>query len=126
MLEAIKTLEPAVRHDKHYAQVIEYPYFGAHDRSKWLVEVKKREYKAGTCFDSFKERGCEEDIDVMNEKFQSLSGYVRHNKFAIMYLGSNAPGANNICDGLLKFAEKQDGRTSFVGYVNGIDGLVNN
>ena len=106
--------------------MIDYPLLGANDRAKWLVEVKKREYKAGTCFDSFKERGCEEDPDVMNEKFQSLSGYVRHNKFAIMYLGANAPGGNNICDGLLKFAEKSNGRTTFVGYTNGIEGLINN
>ena len=46
----------------------------------------------------------------------------KHNKIGVLLLGNNAPGGNNIIDGLLKYAHHNK-RTSLFGYVNGIAGV---
>lgn len=44
-------------------------------------------------------------------------------KYAVLLLGNAAPGGNNIMDGLLKY-QQQKKNTMLVGYVNGVDGLI--
>lgn len=41
----------------------------------------------------------------------------------MLFLGSAAPGGNNIIDGLLKFQSQRKG-IELVGYLNGIDGVI--
>ena len=38
-------------------------------------------------------------------------------------MGKQAPGANNVVDGLLRFQEKKD--CKLIGFINGVDGLIN-
>jgi len=49
----------------------------------------------------------------------------RPNKFGVLLLGQNAPGGNNIADGLLKFSS-QFKRTTLVGFINGMAGVLKN
>jgi len=46
------------------------------------------------------------------------------NKIAVLMLGNASPGGNNIVDGLLKF-QNQRKNTTLIGFVNGIEGLLN-
>lgn len=39
-------------------------------------------------------------------------------------MGRQAPGANNVVDGLIRFAEKR-GNVELVGFINGVEGLLN-
>lgn len=38
-------------------------------------------------------------------------------------MGRQAPGANNVVDGLIRFAEKR-GNVDLIGFINGVEGLV--
>jgi len=40
-------------------------------------------------------------------------------------LGRQAPGANNIVDGLIRYDEKR-GNVELIGFINGVEGLVKN
>ena len=40
-------------------------------------------------------------------------------------MGRQAPGANNVVDGLIRFAEKR-GNVELIGFINGVEGLVKN
>lgn len=40
-----------------------------------------------------------------------------------MYLGRQAPGANNVVDGLIRFKEQQS-NVDLYGFINGVDGLM--
>jgi len=38
-------------------------------------------------------------------------------------MGRQAPGANNVVDGLIRFAEKR-GNVELIGFINGVEGLI--
>jgi 6-phosphofructokinase len=40
-----------------------------------------------------------------------------------VYLGRQAPGANNVVDGLIRFKEQQS-NVDLYGFINGVDGLM--
>ncbi len=44
-------------------------------------------------------------------------------KIGVVYLGRQAPGANNVVDGLLRFQAKRS-NVSLVGFINGVEGLL--
>ena len=46
----------------------------------------------------------------------------RNIKIALMYIGKQAPGGNNLIDGLLRFA-KQRGNVELFGFRDGVDGI---
>ena len=60
----------------------------------------------------------------MNEELEQIAenNKLRHNKIGVLLLGNNAPGGNNIIDGLLRYANHNK-RTSLFGFVNGIAGV---
>jgi len=46
-------------------------------------------------------------------------------KIGLIYQGRQAPGVNNVVDGLLRF-KAQKTKVELIGFINGIDGLLNN
>lgn len=46
-------------------------------------------------------------------------------KIGVVYMGKQAPGGNNIIDGLLRY-QAQRGNVELLGFINGVQGLMNN
>ena len=44
-------------------------------------------------------------------------------KLGLIYMGRQAPGGNNIIDGLLRF-QQQRGNVELIGFINGVEGLM--
>jgi 6-phosphofructokinase len=63
-------------------------------------------------------------LESLNTHFKNFKSPKHGQKFAVLLLGNAAPGGNNIIDGLLRFQNKRRG-TILVGYVNGVDGVLN-
>lgn len=98
----------------------QYPNISEDVKSKYFVEIRD-ELVSDTGITSYKDPV----LDQLNNEFKNLERNKRSNKFGVLLLGQNAPGGNNICDGLLKYSS-QFKRTTLVGYVNGMDGVLKN
>ena len=46
-------------------------------------------------------------------------------KIGLVYMGRQAPGGNNVVDGLLRYAS-QRGNVELIGFIGGVDGLLEN
>lgn len=46
-------------------------------------------------------------------------------KIGLVYMGRQAPGGNNVVDGLLRYAA-QRGNVELIGFIGGVDGLLEN
>lgn len=62
------------------------------------------------------------EIAKLNESLQKIP--IKHLRIGIVNLGRPCPGLNNVIYGLLKFAENY-GFAEVIGFVGGIDGLIN-
>lgn len=62
--------------------------------------------------------------DVMNQLNEKLlaTDKTAKQKIGLVYLGRQAAGANNVVDGLLRFAAGR-GNTEIIGFMNGVEGL---
>jgi len=58
------------------------------------------------------------NLETKNQAKKSFGG-----KIGVLFLGNAAPGGNNVIDGLLKYQAQKKG-TDLVGYLNGIDGIM--
>jgi len=45
-------------------------------------------------------------------------------KIGLVYMGRQAPGVNNVVDGLLRFKAQQKREIQLLGFINGVDGLL--
>ena len=44
-------------------------------------------------------------------------------KIGLIYMGRQAPGGNNVVDGLLRYQEQRK-NVELIGFINGVDGLL--
>ena len=64
----------------------------------------------------------DEDLHKLNEDLLNVDSDVAQ-KIGVVYLGRQAPGANNVIDGLIRFQSKRKDVT-LVGFINGVEGLL--
>jgi hypothetical protein len=64
----------------------------------------------------------DEDLHKLNEDLLNVDSDVTQ-KIGVVYLGRQAPGANNVIDGLIRFQSKRKDVT-LVGFINGVEGLL--
>lgn len=60
----------------------------------------------------------------LNNEFHNFEPKHKFLKIAVIYLGQQSPGGNNIIDGLLRF-QRQRGNVELVGFLHGLKGLMN-
>lgn len=69
--------------------------------------------------------------DSTNKELTELNNRLLHvdksrpQKIGLVYMGRQAPGGNNIVDGLLRYQAQRD-NVELIGFINGVDGLLAN
>lgn len=64
----------------------------------------------------------EPGLHDLNEELLAVD-HTKNLKIGLVYLGRQAPGANNVVDGLIRFSEKR-GNVELIGFINGVEGLM--
>ena len=64
----------------------------------------------------------ETGLHDLNEELLAVD-HQKKLKIGLVYLGKQAPVANNVVDGLIRFAEKR-GNVELIGFINGVEGLM--
>jgi hypothetical protein len=69
----------------------------------------------------YNESGDNHKISRLNDEFDAIDRSKKI-RIGIIYCGRQAPGGNNVVDGLLRFA-KVRGNTEIIGFLNGTKGF---
>jgi diphosphate-dependent phosphofructokinase len=64
-----------------------------------------------------------DELDKVNQDLQNID-HDSAMKIGLVYMGRQAPGVNNVVDGLLRFKAQQKREVELLGFINGVDGLL--
>ena len=65
------------------------------------------------------------ELEDVNDQFRKNSQKKRPQKIGVVFMGRQAPGGQNVIDGLLRYqAQRND--VELIGFINGVTGLLNN
>lgn len=114
-MNAVKKFFPLT---EHAGEVIseQLPHLESHKPANYFVEVQDQlltnvSYKEG------------DELDKVNQDLQSVDPETAM-KIGLVYMGRQAPGVNNVVDGLLRFKAQKNCKIELLGFINGVDGLL--
>jgi hypothetical protein len=62
-------------------------------------------------------------LEQLNQEFQNLIPQTKEQRIAVIFLGQQSPGGNNVIDGLLRFQAARK-NVKLYGFINGLAGLM--
>lgn len=65
------------------------------------------------------------ELEDVNDQFRKNSQKKQAQKIGVVFMGRQAPGGQNVIDGLLRY-QAQRNNVELIGFINGVTGLLNN
>lgn len=65
----------------------------------------------------------EDEISQINEQLLKVESD-QDLKIGLVYMGRQAPGVNNVVDGLIRYQTQKKAKIELLGFYNGVDGLL--
>ena len=114
-VSAVKKYHPITDHARTVIDQ-QLPHLKSHQPGNYFVEVQDR-LVANT---TYREKN---EITRFNDQLQDVNHELPL-KIGLVYMGRQAPGVNNVIDGLIRFQEKQKQKVELLGFINGVQGLM--
>lgn len=114
-MTAVKKYFPTSEHAKELIDE-QLPHLRDHAAGNYFVEVQDKlvtnvTYKYG------------DERDIINDSLLQVNPDSAM-KIGLVYMGRQAPGVNNVVDGLLRYQAQRQSKIELLGFVNGIGGLL--
>ena len=96
----------------------QYPKLRNHYMAQYFSEVSEN-----LIVDEKHYQHTDKTLESLNVQFKTKNYKDVDQNIGVIYAGKQAPGGNNVCDGLLRFQEKRP-KAKLLGFLGGVNGFL--